>query len=82
MTQTINKTVQITAMKFGRNVSPYPTRMEFDGQTYQFVDAGLRLTVRRSGAISQILTLSDGLREFRLRSDNHGGIWTLLSISA
>lgn len=82
MTKNINKTVNVTAMKFGRNFMAYPTRMEFDGTTYQFVDSGLRLTVRRSGMISQILTLSDGLQQFKLRSDNHGGVWTLLSISA
>lgn len=82
MTKTINKTVNVTAMKFDRNFSAYPTKMELDGNVYTFVDAGLSLTVRRRGQVSRILTLSDGLQQFRLRSDGRGGAWTLLSMGA
>jgi len=38
--------------------------------------------VRHGERIAEILTLSDGRSHFRLRSDNHGGNWTLLSITA
>ena len=83
MTQTIiNKEVNVTAMGFKKNLSAYPRAMEFEGKTYSFVDAGLSCVVRHGERIAQILTLSDGYMQFRLRSDNRGGIWTLLTMSA
>ena len=82
MTQTIiNKEVNVTAMGFKKNLSAYPREMEYEGQTYSFIDAGLSCVVRHGERIAQIMTLSDGYRQFRLRSDNRGGIWTLLSMS-
>lgn len=80
MKNTINKPVNVTAMRFGKNLSASPTKIECDGQIYEFVDAGLRLTVRSHGVVSQILTLSDGMKQFRLRGDGRGSRWTLLSI--
>lgn len=77
---TINSPVSVTAMGFGRNMRAYPRRIEFEGKTYSFVDTGLRTVVRTGGKIAQILTMSDGLRDFCLRSDDRGGSWTLLSI--
>ncbi|RYF29333.1 MAG: hypothetical protein EOO17_01800 [Chloroflexi bacterium] len=78
---TINTPVAVTAMGFGRDMQAYPRRMEFNGGTYDFIDAGLRTVVRSGERIAQILTMSDGARDFRLRTDNRGGSWTLLSIS-
>jgi hypothetical protein len=69
-------------MGFGRNMSAYPRRIEFEGTTYSFVDTGLRTVVRTGGKIAQILTMSDGLRDFCLRSYDRGGSWTLLSIQS
>ncbi len=79
---TINKQVQVTALGFKKNLNAYPRQIEFDGRTYDFVDAGLSCLVKRGEALSQILTMSDGRSHFRMRSDNHGGLWTLLSMSA
>jgi hypothetical protein len=78
---TINSPVSVTAMGFGRDLRAYPRRMEYEGRTYSFIDAGLRTVIRTGGRIAQILTLSDGSRDFRLRSDDQGGSWTLLSIN-
>lgn len=78
---TINSPVSVTAVSFGRNMRAYPTRMEYEGITYSFIDAGLRTVIRTGGRIAQILTMSDGRNDFRLRSDDQGGSWTLLSIS-
>lgn len=78
---TINSPVSITAMGFGRNMRAYPRRMEYDGRTYSFIDAGLRTVIRTGGRIAQVLTMSDGRNDFRLRSDEQGGSWTLLSIN-
>jgi hypothetical protein len=77
----INKEVNVTALGFKKNLQAYPRQMEFDGQTYDFVDQGLRCVIKRGGSLSQVLAMSDGSREYRLRSDNQGGSWTLLSIS-
>jgi hypothetical protein len=80
MKATINTPVDITAMGFGRDMRAIPKRMEFQGRTYNFVDSGLRTVIRQGEQIAQILTMSDGQRDFRLRSDNRGGSWTLLSM--
>lgn len=83
MTRTqINEQVQVTVMGFKKDLAAYPRRMVYQGATYDFLDAGLRCLVRHGGRIAEILTLSDGRANFHLRRDNHGGNWTLLSISA
>lgn len=78
----INEQVQVTVMGFKKNLAAYPRRMEYKGATYDFIDAGLRCLVRQGNRIAEIITLSDGLANYRLRSDNHGGSWTLLSVTA
>ncbi len=77
---TINEQVAITNMGFKKNLSAYPRRMEFRGTVYEFIDAGLSCLIRSGEQIAQIMTMSDGRCFYRLRSDNHGGNWTLLSI--
>lgn len=79
-TRTVNQPVHITKMGFKKNLEAYPRRMEFQGRSYSFIDAGLRCLVRSGERIAQIVTVTDGDQQFRLRSDNHGGNWTLLSI--
>jgi hypothetical protein len=76
----INEQVAITQMGFKKNLATYPRRMEFHGAIYEFLDAGLRCLISTGGRISEIITLTDGQSQFRLRTDNHGGNWTLLSI--
>lgn len=77
----LNTPVNILSMGFGRDLRAIPRRMEFDGQQIDFVDNGLTTTIRHGDKISQILAMTDGEHTFRLRSDNHGGSWTLLSIA-
>jgi len=77
---TINEEVAITNMGFKKNLSAYPRRMEFRGTIYEFLDAGLRILVRSGESMAEIITLTDGKSHYRLRSDNHGGNWTLLNI--
>ena len=77
----INKPVTITAMGFRRNLMAYPRRMEYEGRTYDFIDAGLSCVIRGANCARQILTLTDGTSQFHLRSDSRGNSWTLLSIS-
>ena len=77
---TINEHVSITQLGFKKNLSTYPRRMEYKGAVYNFIDAGLSCLVRSGEQMAQIITLSDGQSFYRLRSDNHGGNWTLLNI--
>lgn len=78
----INEQVNVTALGFRKNLVAYPRRMEFRGVTYNFIDAGLRCLVLSGGLIAEIITLSDGIADYFLRSDNCGGNWTLLSIAS
>ena len=80
MKNQINTPVTITSMGFGRDMRAIPRRMEFEGRSIDFIDNGLRTIIRKGERMAQILTMSDGDHEFHLRSDNHGGSWTLLSI--
>ena len=77
---TINEQVSITQLGFKKNLSTYPRRMEYKGAVYNVIDAGLSCLVRSGEQMAQIITLSDGQSFYRLRSDNHGGNWTLLNI--
>jgi len=77
----INEQVAVTIMGFKKDLAAYPRRIVYEGATYDFLDAGLRCMVRQGERITEILNLSDGRSHFRLRSDNHGGNWTLLSIT-
>ncbi len=76
----INEQVAVTQMGFKKNLSAYPRRMEFRGTVYEFLDAGLRCLVRSGDRLAEIITMTDGRSQFQLRSDNHGGNWTLVSI--
>ena len=78
----INLPVVVTAIGFRKNLVAYPRRIEFDGKTYNFIDAGLRCLVRSGNKIAEIFTLSDGESEYCLRSENNDGRWTLLSIAS
>lgn len=76
-----NTPVTILSMGFGRDLRAIPRRMEFEGRAVDFIDNGLRTTIRHGEKIAQIFALSDGDQTFHLRSDNHGGTWTLIGIN-
>ena len=76
-----NTPVTILSMGFGRDLRAIPRRMEFEGRAIDFIDNGLRTTIHHGEKIAQIFALSDGDQTFHLRSDNHGGTWTLIGIN-
>ena len=83
MTNTIiNKEVTVTRLGFKKDLRAYPRQVEYEGHTYDFIDAGISFLVRSGERTRQILTLTDGTAQFRLRSDERGSVWTLLSMSA
>lgn len=75
-----NSAVTVTGLKFSRNMRAYPSRIELDGTSYRFVDAGIRAVVKKGAEFAEIFTMSDGQRDFRLKSEDHGRNWTLLSV--
>lgn len=77
----INKTVNITAVGFGKNLSVIPKQMEYEGDLYNLIDSGVTCVVKSGDHLSRILTMSDGSKRFHLRNDAKHGIWTLLSMS-
>lgn len=76
----INEQVSVTSIGFRKDLASYPRRMEFRGETYNFIDSGLRCLVRRGGVIAEVLTLTDGIANYLLRTDNRGVNWMLLGI--
>lgn len=77
----INSPVYITSLVFGRGNRAVPRRMEYLGTSYSFIDSGLRTVVERAGETIEILTMSDGVHDFRLRRESRSSNWTLLSIA-
>lgn len=77
----INSPVNVTAMGFANNLRAYPRRIECKGMSYDFIGEGMYAAIQNGRQLVQLLTMSDGARRFHLRSDNHGGSWTLLSIA-
>jgi hypothetical protein len=77
----INSPVNVTAMGFAANLRAYPRRIEVGGSCYTFIGEGLHAAIKNGKQIVELLTMSDGTRKYHLRSDNHGGSWTLLSMA-
>lgn len=80
MEKFVNERVIVTTIGFRKNLSPYPRSMEFRGSIFNFIDAGIRLEIRQGSFLTEILTLSDGIKNYSLRTDNRGGDWTLVSV--
>lgn len=78
---TIERPVAVTAIRFGKNFEPVPQRIEFEGQTINFVDEGLRFCITRGSEITRLFDLSDGESLFRLKQEARTLTWNLLSIS-
>ena len=81
MKNLLNIPVTVLSMGFGRDLRATPRTMEYQGHRVEFVDNGIRTTVRSGDRLAQILALTDGDQTFHLRSDNRGGSWTLIGIN-
>lgn len=77
-----NEQVSVTAMGFRKNLSAYPKRMEFRGVTYSFIDAGIRCLIKHGSVIAEVITVSDGAKDYFLKTDNCSNNWTLLGIAS
>ena len=78
----VNEQIIVTSVGFRKDLAAYPRRIEYKGSTLNFIDAGLRCLIGHGNRIAEILTLTDGQSNYKLRSDNHGATWTLVSIAS
>jgi hypothetical protein len=80
----VNKEVNITAMYFhnGRGFKSYPKRMEYNGNTYTFLESGLQYLIKRGQKMVQIFDMTDGDNNmYRLKFDEGEFNWTLVNIT-
>lgn len=78
----VNEQVSVTAVGFKKNLNVYPRKMEFRGETYDFIDTGLRCLLRCGEHIAEFFTSTDGISNYHLRLDHSDNGWTLMSISS
>lgn len=78
----VNKEVEITAVYFRNDaeLKSYPRRMEFEGQTYTFLD-GIRCLIQKGQQLVQLFDMTDGSNNYRLKFDTQESTWTLLNIT-
>ena len=62
-------------------LTSFPRRMEFDGDTYTFKD-GLQCLVKKGQDVIRIFDMTDGQHSYRLKSDGQQNSWTLLAIKS
>lgn len=77
----INEEVAVTAVSFRRNFEPIPTRIEYKGRAYIFIDSGMRYLVKNGERISQLFDMTDGTTNFRLRNESGASNWTLVAMT-
>ncbi len=70
----------ITSYRFQKGVC-LPTRIEVDGISYHIREAGIRLRVASSKACCTLMSFTDGLHVFHMRSRGKGGVWELVKIA-
>lgn len=77
----VNKPVTITAITFNnqKELKEIPRRMEFEGESYTFLD-GLQLLIRQGEKIIRMFDMWDGHAQYRLRTEDELH-WTLVTIT-
>lgn len=77
----INQEVAVTAVSFRRNFEPIPTRIEYEGEAYTFLDTGMRYLIKNGERISQLFDMTDGTTSFRLRNESGASSWMLVAMT-
>jgi len=77
----INEEVNVTEVYFlnKNSLRSYPKRMEYKNQEYNFIE-GLQYLVQKGQQVIRLFDMTDGANKYRLRQDDSGFTWTLLSI--
>lgn len=78
----VNQEVTINGVYFKNKeqLEAFPKQMEFEGETYTFLNDGWRYLVHKGREVIKIFTVSDGVSNYRLKLDPTERHWTLLEI--
>lgn len=78
----VNQEVTISGVYFKNKnqLETFPKQMEFNGQTYTFLNSGWRYLVHKGKEIVRVFSVTDGNADFRLKLDASESRWTLLEI--
>lgn len=78
----INREVTVSSVYFKNKeqLETFPKQMEFEGETYTFLNSGWRYLVHKGREVVKIFTVSDGNANYRLKLDPSEKHWTLLEI--
>jgi hypothetical protein len=80
----VNKPVNVTAVYFNNqkdDLREFPKRIEFDGDTYTFLNSGLQYLIKKGRSVVRIFDMTDGTANYRLRQDGDESQWTLVAIT-
>ena len=78
----INQEVTISSVYFKNKeqLETFPKQMEFEGETYTFLNSGWRYLVHKGKEVVKIFSVTDGQSDYRLKLDPSESHWTLLEI--
>jgi hypothetical protein len=81
----VNKPVNVTAVYFNNQkdigLREFPKRIEFDGDTYTFLNSGLQYLIKKGRSVVRIFDMTDGTANYRLRQEGDESRWTLVAIT-
>ncbi len=83
-TVTINKFVNVVAYYFknvGQRLKCHPKRIEYNGQSVDFTEMGLRHPTKKGQRMVHVFDMSNGQADYRLEFDAEQLSWTLVSIT-
>lgn len=81
MTHSINQPITVTAVRFTEDFEAIPSRIEFDGVSYDLESIVRKINLTTDTGTERLLEVSDGTRWFRLREHLHSLTWQLLSMT-
>jgi hypothetical protein len=78
----VDQEVTINSVYFNnkKNLETFPKEMEFEGETYTFLNNGWRYLVHKGQEVVRVFSVTDGKADFRLKLDPSESHWTLLDI--
>ena len=78
----VDQEVTINSVYFNnkKDLETFPKEMEFQGETYTFLNNGWRYLVHKGQEVVRVFSVTDGKADFRLKLDPSESHWTLLDI--
>ena len=78
----VDQEVTVNSVYFNnkKDLETFPKEMEFEGETYTFLNNGWRYLVHKGQEVVRVFSVTDGKADFRLKLDPSESHWTLLEI--